>query len=331
MTTTYSTTETAKFIRETLKTQFPAIKFSVRSKSYSGGSSIDIRWADGATEAEVEPFVSKFAGATFDGMQDLKEYHDFVTEDGEHIRYGADFVFCQRERSAEFTQRVMEAVCAFWRIEPLAMNRFNWFDCPANGYNLFGNDSILDLISYALHHLNADMTVENAGYVRDWLRAMVDQPAEVEPVAVEEQPEAPAPIAEQPAGGVVISAEEIERIVNLTEPKDMTREIRKGDYVVLPRLSAAYQGAHVEYMVDRNSFTVTHGSMNTSSIWRFGATFGYTYTYADVSEIWRQRRVARTSVTHFGGKEITCKSSELEWYCVYADERYQSSVSWWAL
>ena len=49
-----STTETAKIIRQELAKAFPGIKFSVKSKSYSGGSSIDVGWTDGPTPKMVE-------------------------------------------------------------------------------------------------------------------------------------------------------------------------------------------------------------------------------------------------------------------------------------
>jgi len=42
-----STADTAKRVRKALKHYFPAVKFSVHSKVYSGGSSIDVRWTDG--------------------------------------------------------------------------------------------------------------------------------------------------------------------------------------------------------------------------------------------------------------------------------------------
>ncbi len=53
-------TETAKLIRKELKAVFPGIKFSVRSKYFSMGSSVNISWTDGATKKEVESVVSKF-------------------------------------------------------------------------------------------------------------------------------------------------------------------------------------------------------------------------------------------------------------------------------
>jgi len=71
-----STVETAKLIRKALKTRFPETKFSVRSKSYAGGSSISIRWSDGPTAAAVEAITDGFAGRGFDGSIDLGYFID---------------------------------------------------------------------------------------------------------------------------------------------------------------------------------------------------------------------------------------------------------------
>ncbi len=71
-----SCAETAKLIRHDLREAFPGIKFSVRSDTYSGGASIDIRWTDGPRKARVEPITERYQGAGFDGMIDLK-YHNY--------------------------------------------------------------------------------------------------------------------------------------------------------------------------------------------------------------------------------------------------------------
>jgi hypothetical protein len=102
--TRYSTTDTAKLIRKALKDAFPGQKFSVRSNSYAGGSSIDVRWTDGPTAARVDEVVGGYQGADFNGMIDLKEYRDstlLVDEDGtfEEVSYGVDFVQTHREYS----------------------------------------------------------------------------------------------------------------------------------------------------------------------------------------------------------------------------------------
>lgn len=103
---TYLTcTETAKLVRQALKAAWPGVKFSVRSNRYAGGASIDVKWTDGPTEYAVKRVTGLYCGATFDGMQDLKEYHQSLLAD-EHgdvreVHFGADFIFQRREVSAE--------------------------------------------------------------------------------------------------------------------------------------------------------------------------------------------------------------------------------------
>lgn len=93
-----SPADTAKLIRVALKKEFPAVKFSVRTSVYSSGASIDVRWQDGPPSKMVERITGKFAGATFDGMIDLKSYHDSDLN-GERVRFGANFVFATRSLS----------------------------------------------------------------------------------------------------------------------------------------------------------------------------------------------------------------------------------------
>lgn len=99
--------DTAKLLRAALKSNFPGVKFSVRSSVYSGGASIRVNWIDGPFIKEVDPIAQRYAGATFDGSIDLKEYHtDLVHFDGEEmprlVRFGSDFVFTDRDLSPEY-------------------------------------------------------------------------------------------------------------------------------------------------------------------------------------------------------------------------------------
>ena len=96
--TRYSCAETAKLVRIALKARFPSVKFSVRSSTYSMGASIDVSWTDGPSSKEVEPITSQFTGASFDGMIDLKSYHDTEWQ-GQRVHFGADYIFCSREIS----------------------------------------------------------------------------------------------------------------------------------------------------------------------------------------------------------------------------------------
>lgn len=67
-----SCADTAKMIRKDLKAAFPGVKFSVRSHSYAGGASIDIRWTDGPTSTQVDAITGRYQGSAFDGMVDLE-------------------------------------------------------------------------------------------------------------------------------------------------------------------------------------------------------------------------------------------------------------------
>lgn len=117
-----SCAETAKLVRKALKRHFPGVKFSVRSKTYSGGASIDVSWIDGPRKKEVEPLLNAFAGADFDGMIDLKTYRDptlYGDEDGNlrEVSYGADFVFAHRSYSPETYRAAAEAVAKRWGLD----------------------------------------------------------------------------------------------------------------------------------------------------------------------------------------------------------------------
>lgn len=103
------TAECAKLIRQALKAAFPLTKFSVRLSRYAGGSSIDVKWIDGPTRDEVSRVAGKYKGADFDGMIDLKTYHDGELN-GETVHFGADFIHFTREYSVGFLTRRAEYV-----------------------------------------------------------------------------------------------------------------------------------------------------------------------------------------------------------------------------
>lgn len=129
--------ETAKLVRQTLAKHFPNTKFSVRSKSYSGGASIDISWTDGERAKVVEAIVKGFEGRSFDGMNDLATCQDsWILPDGtadlayrpdsyggsipgyvsdaphpnaELVHFGANYIFCNRHIS-DWDKREAEAL-----------------------------------------------------------------------------------------------------------------------------------------------------------------------------------------------------------------------------
>ena len=165
-----SCADTAKLVRNELKRQWPAVKFSVRSKTYSGGASIDISWLDGPREPLVEPTAKRFEGADFDGMIDLKTSNEhWLAPDGtvtlalangtegsrgvlprveppkpivaKRVQFMADYIFCNRhvsnfdELKAEHLAYIREH-CATYGDKPR---------------DFFGNDPV-DLLAQGMTH-----------------------------------------------------------------------------------------------------------------------------------------------------------------------------------
>lgn len=95
--------EAAVMIRKELKQAFPSIKFSVTSKSYVGGSSIDISWNDGPTCNSVEKITSKYKYGHFDCMDDCYE----ITNSRKDIPQ-VQYIFHQRPISEGIMQEVFE-------------------------------------------------------------------------------------------------------------------------------------------------------------------------------------------------------------------------------
>lgn len=85
------TTQVAKIIRTMLKNNFPGQKFSVKSQSYSGGSSIDVNYTDGPSSDSVKALVGHLHGCGFDGMIDLQYYHRHaLLTDGSIVMVGTE-------------------------------------------------------------------------------------------------------------------------------------------------------------------------------------------------------------------------------------------------
>lgn len=63
----------AKALRAELKAAFPDAKFSVRARTASLMSAIDVKWTDGPTTAAVKAVADKYQYGHFDGMDD--SYH----------------------------------------------------------------------------------------------------------------------------------------------------------------------------------------------------------------------------------------------------------------
>lgn len=110
-----SPTDTAKLVRKDLKRTFPGQKFSVRTDTYSGGSSIRVRWIDGPVESKVQDLAGHYKGANFDGMTDSYSFYDnmVVSENGpEIVHYSNRFIFFNREVSDEGRAKIIDQIAA---------------------------------------------------------------------------------------------------------------------------------------------------------------------------------------------------------------------------
>ena len=127
--------DVAKLVRQSLKRVHAGVGFSVNSDRYSGGASVRVAWKGGPTQEEVEATVSQFKGARLDGDYSPRPAYHYLMPDGqamvafiepssaigasepqgvdnrmlasqmppdvELVRFGADFVICQREPTVE--------------------------------------------------------------------------------------------------------------------------------------------------------------------------------------------------------------------------------------
>jgi len=105
-----SCAETAKLVRAALKESFPGVKFAVRSSVYSGGASINIRYQDGPSYDQVKAVIGVFEGSYFDGMTDYKG-SNYSSLDGVEVRFGADFIFVNRDFSVGVLTKAATDVC----------------------------------------------------------------------------------------------------------------------------------------------------------------------------------------------------------------------------
>lgn len=99
MKTIYKSTEVSKQIKKELKAAFKDVKFSVRYQSYSGGNNIKIWWDFGCTESDVKKIVDKYQTASYNSMEDIKEYNPqlVVDKNGEISKLGGvDYIFTSR-------------------------------------------------------------------------------------------------------------------------------------------------------------------------------------------------------------------------------------------
>lgn len=85
----------AKAIRRDLKQAYPGTQFSVRSRTYSGGTSVDVEWLDGPERRDVSAVTCKYQYGCFNIEDDLYDISN-SRDDLPQVR----FVQLRREESS---------------------------------------------------------------------------------------------------------------------------------------------------------------------------------------------------------------------------------------
>ena len=119
----YSGKLAASNIRTELRRAFPGVKFSVRTSSHG---TVNVRWTDGPTAAEVQGLAGKYERGHFNGMEDI--YEDERPAWCE-VFGDAKYVFCDREESDGLIAQAIEQVCTEYAgdlsgIEPPTVEAF---------------------------------------------------------------------------------------------------------------------------------------------------------------------------------------------------------------
>jgi hypothetical protein len=113
----YSHAIAAQNIKKELSQNFLGIKFSVKSKSYSGGNSINIDWELGPTTEQVKAFTYKYEAGDFDGMTDCYNYsNDFKTRQFQEKNGSAKYIFCNRNIPDYVYEIIIKRLCEIQRI-----------------------------------------------------------------------------------------------------------------------------------------------------------------------------------------------------------------------
>lgn len=102
------TAATAKVIKAHLKKEFPSVKFSVTSETFSMGNSVHIKWTDGPLQEAVERITNQYRYGRFNAMED---YAYTVDIDEEKLGCsGAKYISCRRQLSSELKAQIQEVL-----------------------------------------------------------------------------------------------------------------------------------------------------------------------------------------------------------------------------
>jgi len=135
----------ASNVRRELKNAFPDVKFSVRTRRFSGGNAIEIEWIDGPTSERVDAIINRYSDGSFDGMVDLYSYNSGAAREFTK-RYGsAKYVSGTRYYTCAALQQAADSVAQEWGVEtPAVMGEDGNAYIEAEGVNVSTRDDTWD-------------------------------------------------------------------------------------------------------------------------------------------------------------------------------------------
>lgn len=99
----------AKNMRLELKAAFPGIKFSVKSRRFSGGDAIDVSWIDGPMVCQVDEIIDRYSAGSFNGMDDSYNYSRDAWTDA----FGdAKYIHGRRDHSVKAVESAIRTIRA---------------------------------------------------------------------------------------------------------------------------------------------------------------------------------------------------------------------------
>lgn len=129
--------QVAQLIRKELKKLYPAIKFMVRSKSYSGGSSVNVDWENGPCQDIIQEIVNKYEYGSFDSMDDSYSYKKGFSG------AGVQYCFANRSFSEEIKESKKQEILKSYNIKE---SELTW-----DGFHPKLSESIFVLVRRALY------------------------------------------------------------------------------------------------------------------------------------------------------------------------------------
>lgn len=142
----------AKNIRIELARAFPGVKFSVKSRRFSGGDAIDVSWIDGPVSAQVDAIIDKYSAGSFNGMEDLYVY----SRDAWIDAFGdAKYVHSRREMSDAAIAKAIRLVSSKYalpagvEVSVEAYRKGALWSVPFDGG--YHKQNVQELISYYAH------------------------------------------------------------------------------------------------------------------------------------------------------------------------------------